>query len=899
MQKLSSRSLAAAIVCLLLHAATSPKAEAATWRRGEIEGGSVRHLTRDPVSGRLYAGGGQGLVFASDDGGASWRRTNAEPFNHSGVLALEATAGALFAVDQQGLRLVRSTDGGITWRELDVEVGICGGRCGLVRDLGDPSRLYLLDSRHGIRRSDDRGATWTSMMEGFRPLLVGAVVGMAQSPVQPQLLYAVSQVGSVVRSTDSGETWTRVNAAPRLPIQIVAHPSDADMVFLLTIDGVERSADRGESWQPLDLGEPRGFPDRLGFSPDGALLVGLLDGIGFLRSVDDGHTFDPVPLANNPVDVSDFLAVDGSSRLLAATPSGILASADDGRTWAPANAGLSGVQAEDLFVAGGGGSRLFLIHHGGFARSEDGGSSWAPIELGEPGDEPLAVAVSPRSATVYAAFHQAAGTVLAVSSDGGTTWTLRPPFLPGTWLSGLAVDRLDDRRLVAGFVDLGLYASSDGGTSWQRIFDPTGGQGFASNWPHDVVVVGERIVASYVDFANRIDAIIVHSEDGGATWNEVFRERRDLLLDLAIDPSDPQLLYFTTGPEVHRSLDGGLTWRPLAGLPPGTVRDVATDSARGDVVLLTIPSSGIARSEDRGVTWEVLPAAPGAERFARVASAADRTVHAATLTGLYTLVPSEEGCDGPHRLCLNGGRFIVDVAWKDFQGGGGSGVARPLTSDTGTFWFFDPENIELVVKVLDARAVNGHFWVFYGSLTNVEFRLRVTDRETGEVAEYSNPPGQLASLGDTAAFPAAGEAAASGTGARAGHFRGDGGSRRKVAAVSGCARDATSLCLAGDRFRVRVDWRDFQGGTGAGQAAPIPDSSDTGSFWFFDPANIELVVKVLDARTVNGHFWVFYGALSNVGYTLTVTDTESGESVVYENPAGTFASRGDTAAFPG
>jgi hypothetical protein len=48
---------------------------------------------------------------------------------------------------------------------------------------------------------------------------------------------------------------------------------------------------------------------------------------------------------------------------------------------------------------------------------------------------------------------------------------------------------------------------------------------------------------------------------------------------------------------------------------------------------------------------------------------------------------------------------------------------------------------------------------------------------------------------------------------------------------------------------------------------------------------------------VNGHFWLFYGALSDVQYTLTVTDTSSGAVRTYTNPAGQFASVADTAAF--
>ena len=50
------------------------------------------------------------------------------------------------------------------------------------------------------------------------------------------------------------------------------------------------------------------------------------------------------------------------------------------------------------------------------------------------------------------------------------------------------------------------------------------------------------------------------------------------------------------------------------------------------------------------------------------------------------------------------------------HGTSGRGAAVPLTGDTGYFWFFNSANVELIVKVLDGRTVNGQFWVFYGAL---------------------------------------------------------------------------------------------------------------------------------------------------------------------------------------
>ena len=111
-----------------------------------------------------------------------------------------------------------------------------------------------------------------------------------------------------------------------------------------------------------------------------------------------------------------------------------------------------------------------------------------------------------------------------------------------------------------------------------------------------------------------------------------------------------------------------------------------------------------------------------------------------------------------------------------------------------------------------------------------------------------------------------------------------------------CTPSATTLCLGNGRFHAEVTWRDFQGGSGQGQAGMLTE--DTGSFWFFDPANLELIVKVVDGTAINGNYWVFFGSLSDVGYDLTVTDTETGTVARYENEPGSFSSRGDVSALP-
>ena len=102
-----------------------------------------------------------------------------------------------------------------------------------------------------------------------------------------------------------------------------------------------------------------------------------------------------------------------------------------------------------------------------------------------------------------------------------------------------------------------------------------------------------------------------------------------------------------------------------------------------------------------------------------------------------------------------------------------------------------------------------------------------------------------------------------------------------------------ALLLNGDRFRVTTAWRTPDGQTGFGN--PVELTPDTGYFWFFDPANVEAIVKVLDGCGINGRYWVFAAGLTNVRVELTVTDTASGQSKTYVNPQNTpFAPIQDT-----
>jgi hypothetical protein len=236
---------------------------------------------------------------------------------------------------------------------------------------------------------------------------------------------------------------------------------------------------------------------------------------------------------------------------------------------------------------------------------------------------------------------------------------------------------------------------------------------------------------------------------------------------------------------------------------------------------------------------------------------------------------------GADKLCLLKKRFQVEVQWDNqFNGTSGVGRALPRTDAAGFFSFGDPSNLELMVKLLDFGDVVKVFW---GQLTNLKYRLIITDMRTGQSKTYQNTPGDCGGI-DQGAFPGGTGldllAPLSST------------ANRAVAAAAGCRSSGQELCLD-DRFTVKVDWRN-PGNSTAGQGVAVPFSKLTGAFHFGQPSNLELMAKIIDQGERIDFFW---GALSDLEYTITVTDTLTGQVKTYHNAGGKYCGGLEVDAF--
>jgi hypothetical protein len=118
------------------------------------------------------------------------------------------------------------------------------------------------------------------------------------------------------------------------------------------------------------------------------------------------------------------------------------------------------------------------------------------------------------------------------------------------------------------------------------------------------------------------------------------------------------------------------------------------------------------------------------------------------------LNPTASGCTPSATVaCLVNGRFSVRIDWKTSGGQTGAGQAIKYTDASALFWFFGPDNIEVLLKVLNACSLSNTYWVFAAATTDVEYTIYVTDTKNGATKTYFHAGGSPApAITDTSAF---------------------------------------------------------------------------------------------------------------------------------------------------
>lgn len=450
-----------------------------TWRSASQGMGSpapeVLAITADPQhQGRLYAGvleaafGQQGL-YMSRDGGATWKPVLAPPAPGVSCVVISPAAGRPLYACASGL--FRSLDGGATWQALGG--GLNGTPIGaLAVAPSAPDVLYAgvggfaqVPASPAVYRSADAGAVWQPAGAGITALPVTA---LAADPVQPGTVYLGTEGQGLLETTDGGAGWapagTGLHGAEVLAVAVA--PSSPATLYAETNRALWVSHDSGAQW--VHPGARILLAPPLVVDPQTPTTLYSILGASPARSLDGGATWSA--LTTFEAQYFTALAVapsDPSTIYFAATfiveglNTVVLVSRDGGATFQEIPFGFNTVtaiavdpaDADTVYISGNSGSGVggvWMSHDGGQTLGQLFGVSELNVLLVDPANP----------AALYGAVTYAPAGQVVVSRDGGATWSVLAPGLPGARVTQLA--------LGGGGI---LYAGTDGAGVYQVAAD--------------------------------------------------------------------------------------------------------------------------------------------------------------------------------------------------------------------------------------------------------------------------------------------------------------------------------------------------------------------------------------------------------------------------------------------
>jgi photosystem II stability/assembly factor-like uncharacterized protein len=612
----------------------------ASWqpvRSGLPTGERIRFVTAGGPGGRFLFAVLGAEVHASEDGGKSWKRLRL-PSQINGSVGMDLSTGIIsFAAspDARSLflgyrspgfdnRLFRSTDGGRSWKAIDLEVFPYARLGEIAIAPSAPATIYaaILFSQGEILRSTDNGNTWSVVGNLEEAAFYQEGVELAVHPRDARILFA-AYGGTVARSTDGGATWARLAEVDppasyelRLAAELVIDPATPSTIYfafnrrvpgyggwydggIIKFEGwIYRSTDGGVNWSRAAVSDTVSAL-RIDSVQPRRIYAGV-SRIGILRSENGGVAWKK---SNRGLMAASLCAVtpDPFTRDLLYISAGVcqqtyddLADNDDlgflkgntARTWANVSSGLRNpvrvleayALVPDPQVAG----TLYAATGHGLFKSVNGGVRWESL----PGltlEAVLSVAIDPTDSRIlyvtgfslgyphcggHCPLEPVYGSLK--STDEGVTWTGLLPAELGTGLD-IVIDPRDPRILYVPDSQGRLLKSTDRGVTWTVLPVKGIGQSVLLRLVIDPTAPQTLYAAVYSYRDGRGSAI--RSTDGGRTWARVSQRLQAAdIRDLALDRERPTTLYLATSEGVFISEDAGARWSPFSkGL---TSRDV-------------------------------------------------------------------------------------------------------------------------------------------------------------------------------------------------------------------------------------------------------------------------------------------------------------------------------------
>ena len=558
-------------------------------------GGNVKSFATDPanalrilVACGLSAARESGGVWLSTDGGVNWVDTDLIGMPAYMVAPSLSEPGVFYAGYYDGL--YRSTDSGAHWTRIAFTGQIIG--TGVKADDGNVL-IAGIASNQGIKRSTDRGVTWSTV-----GINTAFMKGFAVSPAAPNRMYLAmsSSTTSCWRSDDGGATWSASGPAGIDGWGLWADPADADHVYLSTDAGVYRTTNGGGAWTlvlPGTFYANVSVKDGVAYAPT---VANAPSGAGVYESTDGGNTWTNY---SGGLGATFFYASGATStRVLAGHYGGIYGCAAPATSWVVSQTGLNNAYVRTISYYADRGELWAGTDQSGLWRSTDNGVTWEMKSTGL-GDWAL-YRLTPQDHAHGQGNRMFVTTYTGVyrSTNFGETWQ-RSGF-DGLFMRGILIDPANnDRVWTGGSVDQKIWRSEDAGATWQQV-----GSGITAGFYPDLhmgrnPLNGPRLFVNYEQMTNRI----YYSDDLGTTFTAATGlESTTYQPSLTVRDANPSLVFAGTDIGVYKSTDYGATW--AASGSSGVIWSLL--GTRTTDIYAGRNRAGVSVSHDDGATWSAM-----------------------------------------------------------------------------------------------------------------------------------------------------------------------------------------------------------------------------------------------------------------------------------------------------
>jgi photosystem II stability/assembly factor-like uncharacterized protein len=396
----------------------------------------------------LYASACTG-IYRSDSAGTIWKKLAAglpKDANRTRTLLIDPVdSSTLYAGTTVGLFI--SKDGGASWTRLIGEVVI-----NTISVHPIDTRVILVGTDDaGVLRSIDGGASFEQANDGF---IHRQVADVQVAPGEPAMVYAAitgdAHHGGFFYSRDSGRHWHSYNEGLRGVVDSIScihAPAGSNLVFLGTKAGIFEGVPGERAWRPLIPTAKLRILD-LAAGPGNTLFVGAESGIYQLDLKLQRLRQLVIPVYKGRVNA--VLHDEDSNLLFAAGETGVLRSADGGKTWAMKVRGLPYAPVHTLEKNG---TRIFCGTRQGLFFTDNQGEAWTAGEGVYPLDI-MTIRANPRRETEVFAADFLVGYIFH-SLDGGANWEVINRSKNSSRISRLAVG--NEGELFAGTLSEGVY----------------------------------------------------------------------------------------------------------------------------------------------------------------------------------------------------------------------------------------------------------------------------------------------------------------------------------------------------------------------------------------------------------------------------------------------------------